>query len=146
MHETFRLPKSYFLLGLVFTGLCLAATIGSASIFALENPPEHGFNGPHSVAIVGTMGLLVSGTMTLLGAYTIVACFREQVTIGNTFVAVRSVFQDRRFDASAIDKLIWKPWHRRIVFEARPASTYRSRRIPRGRSPANDHAAACLGT
>jgi hypothetical protein len=119
MHETFRLSKSILRQGLVCTPLFLAATIGSACVFFIQNPAKHGFNGPHSVAITGTMGVLVFGTMTLLGAYTLLAYHREWVTIGSTFVAMRSVFKDRRFDAARIDKLVWKPspQQSRIVFE-----------------------------
>lgn len=118
MVETFRLKKSVKYQGMVFAAIFVAAVVGYSSIFFLEEPAEHGFEGKHSVAIVGGMGLAVFGAMLLLSVYLWAAYYVEMFTISGTTLTLRSMFQSRRFDVSELESLTWRsqPLGGSIVF------------------------------
>jgi hypothetical protein len=108
MNSTFRLRKAILLKGIAFTLIFTAVVLGYSSIFFLEKPEEFGFKGPHSVAIVGGLGMAVFGGMALLSLYMLIAYFVERFAVIEHTIYVKSVFQDRRFDPCEIDRLRWK--------------------------------------
>src|SRR6185437_9074377 len=85
-----------------------AVVLGYSSIFFLEKPEEFGFKGPHSVAIVGGLGIAVFGGMALLSLYILSAYFVERFAVVEHTIYLKSLFQDRRFDLREIDRLRWK--------------------------------------
>lgn len=108
MNETFRLAKKVKYQGMACTACFLAAVLGYSTIFFLEEPAKHGFKGEDSVAFVGWMGIAVFGTMLLVSIYIWAAYYVERFTINGTTLSVRSMFQNRRFDACDIQSLRWR--------------------------------------
>lgn len=126
MVETFRLKKSVHYLGMVSTALFLAALVGCLSIFFLDEPGRHGFEGEHSVAIVGGMGLAVSGTLLLFSAYLWAAFYVEAFTIRGATCLMRSMLQKHQFEMSELECLKWRvvPAGGSVVFRTADAKSY----------------------
>ena len=118
MNESFGLRRSIQVQGIAFTLLFLAATVGCAGLFLFDEPKKHGFEGEHSVAIVACSGIAVFGGMALISAYMLIAYHVERFSIAGTRISIRSVFQQRQFDQSEVDKLTWKtnPIDGQLVF------------------------------
>ena len=108
MTETFRLRKSVKYQGMAFAAIFLAALVGYASIFFLEDPTKHGFKREHSVAIVGGMGLAVFGTMFLLSIYIWAAYYVERFSVDGTTLSIRSMLQNHQFDVSELQSVKWR--------------------------------------
>jgi hypothetical protein len=119
--ETFQLKKSVKHQGMAFTAIFLAVTAGYSSIFYLPDPANNGFQGEHSVVIVGGMGVAVFGTMLLLSVYVWAAYYVERFTISGTSLGIRSMLQNRQFDVAELDSLKWRirPLGGSIVIRAR---------------------------
>ena len=108
VEQSFRLRRSIQIQGIVFTLFFLTLAIACVSVAFLDDPSKYGFKGEHAVAFSVAIGILFWGGWALLGVYTLLAYYVEQVTIARSTVAVRSVFQNRRFDVSEIVNLTWK--------------------------------------
>jgi hypothetical protein len=108
MDETFRLKKSLKYMGMAFSAAYLAVVVACASPFFLKDPAKHGFQGKHAVAIAVGMGLVVFGPMLLMSLYIWVAYYVERFAIKGTMLWVRSIFQDRQFDISELQRLKWR--------------------------------------
>jgi hypothetical protein len=118
MNQTFRLRKTVKYQGMAFAAFFLAAVLGYTSIFSIKEPAKHGFEGSHSVAFVGWMGIVVFGTMTLASIYMWAAYYVERLTINGTTLSIRSIFQRRQFDLSELQCLKWRihPFGGSILF------------------------------
>ena len=109
MSESFRLRKSILVQGIVCTLLFMVATIGSVSVMFLYEPEKQGVKGEHSAANFASLSPAVFfGGMTTLSVYTLLAYYVEHVAIMGTRILVRSVFQNRQFEASDVGTLVWK--------------------------------------
>jgi hypothetical protein len=118
MNQTFRLQKTVKYQGMAFTAVFLAAILGYTSIFFIKEPAKHGFKGPHSVAFVGWMGIVVFGTMTLASIYMWAAYYVERLSINGTTLSIRSILQKRQFEISELQCLKWRihPFGGSILF------------------------------
>lgn len=124
MEETFRPRKAILYQAIALCLFFLAAMAGYTSIFFLENPKEHGFNGEHSVLLVGGMGLIVFGFFLLLSLYLLATYFVERFSICGTTLSLQTVLRNHRFDVSELDRLIWKRHGgSRIVLRCRHAKS-----------------------
>jgi hypothetical protein len=108
MTETFRLRKGVKYQGMAFAAIFLCIMAGYSSIFFLEDPAKHGFEGEHAVAVVGGMGLVVFGFMLLLSLYMWAAYYVERLSFDGTLITVRSIFQNRQFDLCELERLEWR--------------------------------------
>ncbi|MBX3452445.1 MAG: hypothetical protein KF777_23035 [Planctomycetaceae bacterium] len=125
MDETFRLRNAILYLAITGGVLSLAMIAVCTSIFFLENPKEHGFNGEHSVLLVGGMGLTVCGVILLLSLYLLAAYFVERFSICGTTLTLQTVLRNHRFDVSDLDRLFWKRHgDGRIVFRCQHEKPY----------------------
>ncbi len=107
MHETFRLRKTVKYQGMAFAAFFLAVLAGYSSIFFLEEPAKHGFEGENGVAVVGGMGIAVFGAMLLLSIWMWAAYYVERFSIIGTTLSIRSILQNRQFDVSELESLKW---------------------------------------
>ncbi len=121
MNATFRLRRLIQVAGIAFTLIFSAITVGFVTwLLLLKEPEKEGFDGEHSVAIVGGLCVTVLGGMTIFSMYTLAAYYVERLVVAGTTIQIRSVFQKREFVASEVDKLEWKiaPIAGRLVFLA----------------------------
>ncbi len=86
----------------------LAMSIGGGSAFFLDDPAAYGFNGKHSVPIVGSLGLVVGGAFGLAGVYLCLVWRLERIVLSGTWIDVRCVFHRWQFDAPDVDRLVCK--------------------------------------
>ena len=106
MNEKFRISKSILRIGIVGTLTYVAATVGYASVLFLREPRQYGFEGEHSIALVGWMGIFVFGAMALLGIYLLLD-YIEYFEINGTIITIRTVLRKRQFDLPEIRQLVW---------------------------------------
>ena len=107
MLKTFRLRKSIKYVGMSFALLFFAVSAGYSGLFFLDQPAEHGFKGEHSAAAVGVMGLTLFGSMLLMSLYQWAAYYVVRFTIDGTTLRMRSIFQNRNFDVSELQRMQW---------------------------------------
>lgn len=125
MDETFRPRKAILFVAIACSVFSLAMIAGCTSIFFLENPKEHGFNGEHSVLFVGGMGLAVSVFFLLLSLYMLAVYFVERFSICGTTLTLRTVLRNHRFNVSDLERLIWKRHGGgRVVFRCQHEKPY----------------------
>jgi hypothetical protein len=124
MDETFRPRKAILYLGFALCLLFLTAIAVCTSIFVLKNPKQHGFNGEHSVLLVGGMGLIVYGFFLLLSLYILATYFVERFSIRGTTLSLQTVLRNHRFEVSDLEGLIWKRYGGgRVVFRCQHAKS-----------------------
>ncbi len=105
----FRLRKGILVQGVVGSiifAVLLAACIANP---LSDNPEQFGFGPPASPLGLAILAVPVCGTMLSLGVYMLAAYSVERVSVTGTRVRVRSVFQDRNFDANDVETLQWTP-------------------------------------
>jgi hypothetical protein len=110
MNETFRLQKKIKYQGIACTGFFAAVLMGYSSLFFLEDPVRHGFKGEHAAVAMGGFGVAVFGAMLLMSLYLWTAYYVERFTIKGTTLSIRSMLQNRQFDASELQALEWRSW------------------------------------
>ena len=109
MNRTFRLRRSILIQGIGFLLIYLTVTIGGAVVLLLiKEPQTQGFKDAESVKIMFGMWVSVFGTMTVLSVYMLIAYCMERLSIKDQRIHVRSVFQNRHFEATEVDRLVWK--------------------------------------
>jgi hypothetical protein len=110
MNETFRLQKKIKYQGIACTGFFAAVLMGYSSFFFLEDPAKHGFKGEHAAVAIGGFGVAVFGAMLLMSMYLWTAYYVERFTINGTMLSIRSMLQNRQFDASELQALEWRSY------------------------------------
>ncbi len=109
MAVTFRPRRSILVCGLLLAAFFLLITAGYATLLFIDNAKavNQGFkDGPHAAAL-GYFGIAVFGSMFVMSFLMCVSYFVERITVDSTTIIIRSLTQNKRFDISSIQELVW---------------------------------------
>lgn len=121
MALTFRPNRSIAILFLIVAAIFVLGAVSGAGMSLPDEPARHGDQDGKSAKKLGAILMLACGAVSLLCFYPFVAFYLTRFEIDGTSLSIRSIFRNREFDLSEVERLTWnvRPRGGAILFYAK---------------------------